>query len=52
MKTLKLVRWYYKGLKARWSSRKTNGYNSYSRWKRAEDGRRNGRHSNRIGGDR
>ena len=43
-----LVKWYSKGLKARWSSRKTNGYNSYSRWSRANDGRRNGRHSNRM----
>lgn len=50
MKNLKLVKWYLKGLKALWTSRNTSGYNSYSRWCRAEDGRKNGRHSSRMRG--
>lgn len=50
MKMLRLVKWYVRGLVLRLSRGNGTSYNAFSRWQRAEDGRRNGRHSSRMGG--
>lgn len=43
-----MIKWKIRGLKALIKSRNTKGHNAFSRWKRAEDGRKNGRHSRRM----
>lgn len=48
MKTLKLVKWYVRGLVLRLSRGNGTSYNAFSRWARSEDGRKNGRHSKRM----
>lgn len=52
MKTLKLVRWYVRGIVLRLSRGNGTSYNAFSRWQRVNDGRKNGRHSERMKGDR
>lgn len=47
-KLISNIKWEIRGLKALLKSRKTTGYNSFSRWQRVNDGRKNGRHSRRM----